>query len=295
MPKSKGLIIGLVLLSVVMTFASVTFYMGRAAEEKKRQWAESQLEEMLRMKAALEREKDELTKAKTELEIKTTDLDSKVTTLTSQAEQLSQQIEVDRRAAAMARDELTSAQRKAEEATGRLETERREKLAIADELAKAKQDTKRIQDELVQLRQAKEALERRVKEMMGGTSAPDTIVVTPPSSMPTKPGMAPAIGKPSGPTSPSSSMSAPATQALPTAGSPGGGSVLVVNREFNFIVVNLGSRDNMKQGQFLEILRNGKSIAKVQVERIYDNMSAANLLPESTKADVREGDSVRRI
>ena len=277
MPRaSKGLVVALVVVSVVMTFAAVTFYMGRSAEEKKRLWAESQLEEVLRAKSALEREKEELTKAKTDLEAKAQELDGKVTTLTSDAQRLSNELAEEKQAAMAARDELTAAQKQAEDATARLETERREKTAIADELAKAKQDVKRIQDELTQLRQAKEALERRVKEMMGGTSTPDTIVVTPP-----KGAVAPA-------------QPAPSSAGPVSAGPPSAASVLVVNRDFNFIVVNLGSRDGIKQGQSLEVVRGGRTIARAQVERVYDNMSAANLLPEYSKADIREGDSVRR-
>ena len=80
------------------------------------------------------------------------------------------------------------------------------------------------------------------------------------------------------------------------ASAPGQGSVLVVNREFNFIVVNMGSRDGIKPGQYLEVVRNGKPLARVQVERIYENMSAANILAETVgKGEViKEGDQVRR-
>lgn len=268
MPRSnRGLTVGLVLVSAIATFAAVTFYMGRAAEMAKRVFAEQQLEEALKAKTELEKEKTELTEAKSQLEAKKQELEGQVTSLTTQAQQLSNDLASEKRASAAARDELTAARRQADEAKGRLESERREKLAMADELARAKQDAKRIQDDLTQLRQAKEALERRVKEMMASGATSDTIVVTPPSA-----------GAP----------------AAPSAGGASEGSVLVVNREFNFIVVNLGSRDGIKAGQFLQVWRAGKPLGQVQVERVYENMSAANILPEAAKGEIKEGDQVRR-
>lgn len=276
MPKAnKGLTIGLVAISVIATFAAVTFFMGRQAEQAKRVWAESQLEEMLRLKSALEREKEELTKARDELTAKVQELEGKVTSLTDEAKQLADTVASEKRAAQAALEELSAAKRQAEESRTRLEAERRGKLTLADDLAKAKQEAKHLQEELTQLRQAKEALERRVKEVMAGEEgAPDTIVVTP--TAPTK--------------------EAPAAKAAAQApmAKPGEGNVLVVNREFNFIVVNLGERDGVKPGQFLEVMRGGRPIARVQVERVYENMAAANILPETKREDIKEGDQARR-
>lgn len=278
--QNKGLTIGLILISVVATFAAVTFYMGRASEQSKRMWAESQLEEVLKVKATLEQEKEELTKAKVDLETKVETLNGQVTSLMDKAKELADQIVEEKQAVEDAKAELTSAQAELDDATDRLETERREKLALADELAKAKQDTKKVQDDLTQLRQAKEALERRVKEMMTAGTTPETIVVTPSA------GAAPARPVP------------PVQQVPPLKGAStahaSSGTVLVVNKEFNFIVVSLGEKDGLKSGQSLEVLRANRVIGKVQVERVYENMSAANLLPEQTKTEIKEGDTVRR-
>lgn len=286
--QNKGLTIGLILISVVATFAAVTFYMGRASEQSKRIWAESQLEEVLKVKATLEQEKETLTKAKADLEIKVQALNGQVTSLMGKARELADQIATEKQTAADAQAELTSTKAELDDATDRLETERREKLGMADELAKAKQDVKQVQSDLTQLRQAKEALERRVKEMMTAGTSPETIVVTPTL------GAAAVVVPP---------KAVPPVQQVPLLKGtvpPGGavpatsGTVLVVNREFNFIVVSMGEKDGLKSGQFLEVLRAGKVIGKVQVERVYENMSAANLLPEQTKTEIKEGDTVRR-
>lgn len=279
--QNKGLTIGLILISVVATFAAVTFYMGRASEQSKRVWAESQLEEILKVKASLEEEKAELTKAKTDLEAKVESLSGQVKSSVEQAKQLADQLAAEKQAAEEAQADLASAQAQLSETTGRLESERREKLAMADELAKAKQDVKRTQDDLTQLRQAKEALERRVKEMMSAGATPDTIVVTPTFEAPPLPGR-------------STPPPVPPLRGSGTGLPAAGGTVLVVNKEFSFIVVSLGDRDGVKQGQLLDVLRGGRPIAKVQVERVYENMSAANILPDQSKQEIKEGDTVRR-
>ena len=286
--QSKGLTIGLIFISVVATFAAVTFYMGRAAEQSKRMWAESQLEEILKVKATLEQEKETLTKAKTDLEAKVQALNGQVTSLMDKAKELADQIATEKQVADDAKATLASTQAELDDANDRLGTERREKLTMADELAKAKQDVRLVQNDLTQLRQAKEALERRVKEMMTAGTSPETIIVTPETGAAA--GAAVAV------------PARPVQQVPPLKGTvpPGGavpatsGNVLVVNREFNFIVVSLGEKDGLKAGQFLEVLRAGKVIGKVQVERVYENMSAANLLPEQTKTEIKEGDTVRR-
>ena len=262
--EKKGLTVGLVILSTIMTFAAVTFYMGRAQEQAKRQFAESQLEETLRLKAGLEKEKEALTSAKTDLEAKLQMAEGKVTSLEAQAQQVAEQLAAEKRDAAAVRDELASAKKLADDARSRLDGERREKLALADELTQAKRAAKQLSDELAQLRQAKSALEHRVKDVMAGEASADTIVVSPAANR----GMVSALVPPSE------------------------GKVLVVNREFKFVVVNLGERDGMKAGRFLDISREGRPVARVQVERVYDNMAAANMLPEATKADIKEGDQV---
>lgn len=281
--QNRGLTIGLILISVVATFAAVTFYMGRASEQSKRMWAESQLEEVLKVKATLEQEKEELTKAKSDLEAKVEALNGQVTSLMDKAKELADQIAAEKQAVEDTKAELTSAQAELDDATDRLETERREKLALADELAKAKQDTKKIQDDLTQLRQAKDALERRVKEMMVTGTTPETIVVTPSAGTAVA-----ALAKPVPPV-----QQVPPLKGASTAPASSG-TVLVVNKEFNFIVISLGEKDGLKPGQSLEVLRANRVIGKVQVERVYENMSAANLLPEQTKTEIKEGDTVRR-
>lgn len=71
------------------------------------------------------------------------------------------------------------------------------------------------------------------------------------------------------------------------------GKVLVVNREFEFIVVNLGSKDNLEMGAVLAVYRENNLIGRAKVEKVYENMSAATILHELRWDEISEGDIVK--
>ena len=73
------------------------------------------------------------------------------------------------------------------------------------------------------------------------------------------------------------------------------GQVLVVNDEFAFVVINIGEKDGIEETSVLEVYRGQSLLGKVQVERIYDTMSSAVILPESLTGEIKEGDAVKLI
>ena len=73
------------------------------------------------------------------------------------------------------------------------------------------------------------------------------------------------------------------------------GQVVVVNREYDFVVVNMGRNRGLSIGQEFKIIRGEEVLGKVKVEKVYDELSAAAILPESQKNNIREGDSVRAL
>ena len=80
-----------------------------------------------------------------------------------------------------------------------------------------------------------------------------------------------------------------------TSSSDAGGEVVVVNREYDFVVMNLGKNHGLSIGQEFQIVRGNQVLGKVKVEKVYDELSAAAILPESQKNSIREGDSVRAL
>ncbi len=69
--------------------------------------------------------------------------------------------------------------------------------------------------------------------------------------------------------------------------------VLSVNRQFNFVVINLGMRDRVKVGDTLRVEQNGKLTGRIKVEKLYENFSACSILEEAAPNKINEGDLVR--
>ena len=265
---------------VLMTLAAANFFVARNEEMKKRIWTEGQLEKVTAAKEALEQEKEELTKAKEVLE-------NQVNDATSRAKQLEEQFINEKRNREAMTAELTKARGESNELKGRLESERKEKLTLTEELAKAKQSYQALGNELTTLRQAKEALEKRVKEMLSvQANEAERIVVTPPPAFVPE-GRLSSKGSPSADKA-GGGVTLPLSKSLE-------GKILVVNREFNFVVVNLGSKNGVKEGTRLALLRGDKTMGTAQVEKIYENMAAATVVTEEKKGQIKEGDLVRVV
>ncbi len=268
-PRASTLVlVGALILAVL---AAVNFYLGKNSEQAKRIWAEDQIQKITAAKEVLQQDRDELSKAKEALETQLNDA-------TTQAKAVADQLASEKRAREALTTELAKIQKESDETKGRLEAERKEKLGLTEDLAKAKQSYQSLSNELTTLRQAKEALEKRVKEMLSAQAAEAERIVVKPTATP--------AGTPIARPSTGSGRAGAEAKSLD-------GKVLVVNREFNFVVVNLGSKDGLKAGTSLSVLRNDKVIGKTQVERIYENMAAATVLVEEQKEKIREGDLVR--
>ncbi len=69
-------------------------------------------------------------------------------------------------------------------------------------------------------------------------------------------------------------------------------SVQNVNKLYGFLVVNAGSYDGLAKDSVINIVRNNKVIGKAVIEKAKPNMSAAVILPEWTRQEIRIGDLV---
>jgi len=68
------------------------------------------------------------------------------------------------------------------------------------------------------------------------------------------------------------------------------GKVLVVNKDYNFVVINLGSKDGVSVGDVFALYHNDKYIGDIKVEKIHESMSAADFTSPAIKDVVSEGD-----
>ncbi|MDP1853470.1 MAG: hypothetical protein Q8L26_04645 [Candidatus Omnitrophota bacterium] len=73
---------------------------------------------------------------------------------------------------------------------------------------------------------------------------------------------------------------------------PSEGKVLVVNKEYAFVVINLGLRDGISVGDTLSVYQKDKYIGDVLVERVDEAMSSANFTDASLKDIIKENDRV---
>jgi len=72
------------------------------------------------------------------------------------------------------------------------------------------------------------------------------------------------------------------------------GKILVVNKDYNFVVVSLGSKDGVNVGDTFAIYHNNKYLGDAKIEKVHDSMSAAGFTDESMKSKVAEGDKAIR-
>jgi len=189
------------------------------------------------------------------------ELEEKAETAQRQADRLAAQIEQEKRAKESALIQLQSKLQEAEDAKRESETHKKKFLDLEGLFKKIKKENTELKEQVDQLKISKRASERKKRKVSSKRRVKlDKIVVKPEEAAPDVEGQ-----------------------------------VLVVNREFDFIVVNLGQDDGMKTGALLEVSRGGKILGRVEVEKIYGNMSAAIILPDTNKDKLKEGDSVRPL
>lgn len=71
------------------------------------------------------------------------------------------------------------------------------------------------------------------------------------------------------------------------------GTVLAVNKEFNFVVIDLGLEEGIKAGDEFLIYHDSQEIGKIRVEKVHDLMSTASVLFGSQQDKISEEDIVK--
>ena len=72
------------------------------------------------------------------------------------------------------------------------------------------------------------------------------------------------------------------------------GKVLVVNKDYDFVVINLGSKDAVQIGNIFSIYHSNSYLGDVKIEKVHDSMAAAGFMSSDIKGKVSEGDKVVR-
>ena len=70
------------------------------------------------------------------------------------------------------------------------------------------------------------------------------------------------------------------------------GSVVAVDPKWNFVVLDIGAKQNLLEGGVLMVHRNSQLVGKVRINEVMPNRSIASLLPGWKLGDIEEGDQV---
>lgn len=81
-------------------------------------------------------------------------------------------------------------------------------------------------------------------------------------------------------------------QAAPAATAQLEGKIAVVNKDYNFAVINLGNKDGVTVGSVFSVIHNNKAVGDLKIEKVHDSMSAAGFVTPDLKDKIAEGDKV---
>jgi len=256
MKSFRLIIILLAILCVVFLVFGMISFSGLQAEKKTRVATENSLKDLTASKEDLLKQLDEGKKVRADLEMQLADLKGKVTSLQDKAEKLAAQIADERKEKEDALAKLSDKDREIEEVKTNWESEKTSRSALQEQFDKLQKESAAIQDQLKNLQATNQGLSKQIEDLQAKKEVElDKIVVKP--------------------------------------GVEAEGKVLVVNKEFNFIVVAAGNNKGITPGVTFGVYRAGKLVAKAQVEKVYETMSAANILPDS--GDIREGDIAKAM
>lgn len=145
-----------------------------------------------------------------------------------------------------------------------LEQQKTLRSDLEGKLSQTQSDVKKMQSQLSALESKKAELETKIKELQAKSEGVElgTIVVTP-----------------EGEKSASVQLE---------------GKILVVNKDYNFVVINLGSKEGIDIADEFAVYRDSKYIGDVKVEKVHDSMAAADFISADMKGKISEGDRVVR-
>jgi septal ring factor EnvC (AmiA/AmiB activator) len=247
-------------------------YMLLQKEHAKNIELQTQLEDVKTKQRVAETRLEESKKIISDMETKLQDTQGKIDTLNADLQK-----EKNAKQEAIAQiDELKS----------EVDNQKQLRADVEKKLTQAQDDLKKTQGQLKELGTQKTDLESKLKEVQ--VKAKELEVK---SSSPVELGTVvvnPETGQPASATSEQYVESVSGPQASSSQGLEG--KVLVINKDYNFAVVNLGSRDGINLGSIFSIYHGDQYLGDLKVEKVHDSMAAAGFLSTDVKEKISEGD-----
>jgi len=163
---------------------------------------------------------------------------------------------------------------------------------LENQLNQVQDDGKKIKEQIKIMQQQKVALEEKIKNLETGTGGVELgkVVV---NSEPVANGAVLTQSKIAD--KKNNALEAKVSKAAPSQAPSSAkgleGKVMIVNKEFNFVVINLGSKDKINVGDEFLVSRAGKPLGDLKVEKVHEAMSAAGFSAE-LKDLIKENDKV---
>ena len=254
----KIVLVLLIAASVAFAVMAVIGFMGKEREYMKRLIVEDKLAATLKVKGNLEKELETIKSAKEQAETKIVKIEEKFKELSSQFNDVKQKSEYGATEREAKKAEL-------EKIKVDLSNEKKEKLNISKKLDSLKVDYDRVNKEVSRLAEEKADLEKRMAALREKQSVNlDKIVVN--------------SGENSG-----------ASQAVKEALQ---GKILVVNKEYSFIVTDIGQDKNIQKGAKFDVMDGAKFLGQAEIDKVYDTMSSATVLPGAKINEMKKGNAI---
>lgn len=253
---------GLVIISLGFTAGAFYFYQN---EHVKNIRLQEQIEELNTRQRITEDKLEESKKLAMNFQLKLQEAKARIDSLTSELEQ--------------EKSVRLEALNKLEQARADLEQQKAKREDLEDRLNQSQEDGKKIKEQIKVIQQQKAELEAKIKSLEPPASTVElgtivvnneTITVDAKAKAKTEAKMKANTLKPAKVEKKEKALQAKSLE----------GKIVVVNKEHNFAVLNLGSKDGVSIGDEFSVLHAGKAIGVVKVEKVHESMSAAGFAAE---------------
>ncbi|KPK98107.1 MAG: hypothetical protein AMJ95_05760 [Omnitrophica WOR_2 bacterium SM23_72] len=258
-------IVFIVLISITLAFTGGVIYLLQK-EKLRAVELENSLKDLTKKQAFTEEELSKSRKLITDLQLRLDESKSEIKLLTADLE--------------LQKKDSQQAQSRMEQLNIDLAEQQQLRQDLEKKFNLAEEDLRNAMSKIKELDSEKETLEAKVKELEAKTQEVELgkIVVSPDVDI-----------------SGSKHYEIPEVSVMPGRVSQMlgvQGKVLVVNKEYNFVVINVGAKDGVDVGDEFSVFDNNSLIGDIKVEKVHDSMAAAGFLTADMKNKISEGDKV---
>lgn len=206
-------------------------------------------------------------------------LDKQLSEAKDAREELQQQLSQMERKAESLEDEITQAKRESQSAKEQLQAKEQELNSIESKVAELRGELGNLEDKYVDLELENDELVSKLNQLRLAKKALESKIGTAGTVSETDSEEGVELGK---------------VVVTPEI-AEGEGRVLVVNREFDFVVIDLGKNNGIIEGTQLGVFRDGALLATVEVEKVYEDMSSAVIISQEEGIQILEDDTVSML